>query len=724
LEFAVMWRGSASAFEDDARGLANTLMAMRFLWVGAGVCVLGGVASWWQAFPISPWQRALLIGAQAVLGLLCLVGTRLVHRLPARRLVLGAGWASVAAASMAALSLGHGAFSLDLAFFPLVVCIVAVLAGTGQAFVLMLGCAVIVMAMAWAKARGWLAGSSALAAAPLSHPLVTHGLLLLAGFTVGAIMLRLSNTSFTKAREREAALRRSESMLSTVFATSPDCLSLSEFASGRNLMVNQAFVDLFGYARDELIGRTVNQVSVWDSLEDRARMLAALREHGQVAGLRVRMRKRSGEPVNMLLSAALCRLDGVEHLVINSRDVTADDRLREEQAAVLERARDAAEAASRAKGAFLANTSHEIRTPLNGLLGLARLALRDELPEAQRKAYVSHILDTAQGLSDTLSDVLDLSKIEAGKLDLEAAPFRLRAALDALCHVHMPLAQAKGLSLSLQVDPALPAVVRGDASRVRQVVGNFISNAIKFTERGGVRIHAAVHGRDGVRFAVIDTGIGIDAAAQGRLFQPFSQADESTTRLYGGTGLGLSICRQLARLMGGSVGVRSVAGEGSEFWAELPLPGVDASALAPAHDAEADELRALRGARVLVAEDNPVNMLITHALLEQWGVHVVQATDGHAVIDAVAQAERDGLTFDAVLMDVQMPRLSGHAAARALRERFGERAPPIIALTAAALVSERDEALNAGMLDFLTKPIQPERLRSVLARWVQRTHGY
>ena len=719
-----MWRGSASTFEDDARGLANTLMALRFLWVCAGVCVLGSVASWWQAFPISPSQRAVLIGAQAALCLLCVIGTRLVHRVPARWLVLGAGWASVAAASLAALSLGHGAFSLDLAFFPLVVCIVAVLTGTGQAFVMVLGCAGIVAAMAWAEVQGGLAGSSALAAAPLSHPLVTHGLLLLAGFTVGAIMLRLSNSSYIEAREREGALRRSESMLSTVFATSPDCLSLSEFASGRNLMVNQAFVDLFGYSRQQLIGRTVDQVRVWDSLDDRARMLAALREHGQVAGLRVMMRKRSGERVHMLLSAALCRLDGVEHLVINSRDVTADDRLREEQAAVLERARDTAEAASRAKSAFLANTSHEIRTPLNGLLGLARLALRDDLPEAQRKAYVTHILDTAQGLSDTMSDVLDLSKIEAGRLDLEATPFRLRAALDALRHVHLPLAQAKGLSLELQVDPALPAVVRGDAARVRQVVGNFISNAIKFTERGSVRIHATAQGPDGVRFAVIDTGIGIDAAAQGRLFQPFTQADESTTRRYGGTGLGLSICRQLARLMGGSVGVRSVAGEGSEFWVELPLPGVDEAALAPSRDTEADDLHALRGARVLVAEDNPVNMMITHALLEQWGVQVVQATDGHAVIDAVAQAERDGRAFDAVLMDVQMPRLSGHAAARVLRERFGERAPPIIALTAAALVSERDEALNAGMLDFLTKPIQPERLRSVLARWVKRQHGY
>ena len=164
---------------------------------------------------------------------------------------------------------------------------------------------------------------------------------------------------------------------------------------------------------------------------------------------------------------------------------------------MLERARDAAEAASRAKSAFLANTSHEIRTPLNGLLGLARLALRDDLPEAQRKTYVAHILDSAQGLSATLSDMLDLSKIEAGKLDLEATPFRLHAALDAVRHAICRVAQAKGLSLELQVDPALPAVVRGDAARVRQIVGNFVSNAIKFTERGSVRIDATAQGHDG-----------------------------------------------------------------------------------------------------------------------------------------------------------------------------------------------------------------------------------
>ena len=445
-------------------------------------------------------------------------------------------------------------------------------------------------------------------------------------------------------------------------------------------------------------------------------MLAALREHGKVTGLRVRFRRRNGETVPMLISAALCRVAGTDTIVISARDLSDDDRTRQQLAA----ARDAAEAASRAKSAFLANTSHEIRTPLNGLLGLARLAMRDDLSEAQRKTYVAHLFDSAQGLTATLSDILDLSKIEAGKLDIQSAPFGLADALHAVCRAERNVAQAKGLALELQVSAALPALVCGDATRVRQIVGNFVSNAIKFTDCGHVRIEAMPL-RDGiVRVAVADSGIGVDTAARQRLFEPFSQGDESTTRRYGGTGLGLSICRELARLMGGRVGVDSTAGEGSQFWVELPLPAVDEAQALAAAGVHADAQAALTGARVLVAEDNAVNMMVTVAMLEQWGVQVAQASDGLAVIDAVRSAEDEGRPFDAVLMDVQMPRLSGHQAARALHQQHGERTPPIIALTAAALVSEREEALGAGMCGFLTKPIDAERMRRVLAAHIGR----
>ena len=953
-----MLRMPASAFENDARGLINTRMALRFLWVGVAVCSIGSIASWLQPFQITTAARAVLVGAQVLLAMLCVAGTQLVHAVPSRVLVLAAAWASVVAATLAALSIGHGAHSLDLSFFPLIVCTVAVLAGTRQALAMAMVCAAIVAGLAWAEAAGWLLAADALARSPVSHPLITHGLLLLAGFTIGAIMLRLSNASYGSALEREARfrgllataadhyweldeslrlhraddaatlsasalfeqqmmrplldaididghdgaaqmrclddlrshrafsglrgslrapggqtvhlefsghprttgdaqfagywgvarditeqvraegqLRRSESMLSTLFAATPECVALSELASGRFLMVNQAFLDVLGYARDEVIGRTSLELGIWYSPNDRTRVLQMLREQGTLISLRMAFRTRSGARVSMLVSGAMCRIDGADTLIINARDVTADDRTRQEHAAMLQRAsigiaftrahhiasanpcfermfgwdtgelagqpmaviwpdldtpaatpplqvaarpnepvvlerqmtrrdgsrfwchlradalegddprsggtiwfaedvsdrhsaeldiaaaRDTAEAASRAKSAFLANTSHEIRTPLNGLLGLARLAMRDGISEPQRQTYMAHILESAEGLSATLSGILDLSKIEAGKLSIDRAAFRLRDALESVCCANSPIAQAKGLTLELDVDAALPLAVIGDAHRMRQIVGNFVSNAIKFTERGGVRVEATLQTGLLVRLVVSDTGIGIDAQAQGRLFQPFSQADQSTTRRYGGTGLGLSICRELARLMGGQVGVISTPGVGSEFWVELPLPAVHESDIQPALAAEADDVRVLRGARVLIGEDNAVNMMITSGLLEQWGVQVGQAADGMAVVEAAEQADRDGVPFDAVLMDLQMPRLSGHAAARLLCEHLGERAPPIIALTAAALVSERDEALRAGMREFLTKPVNSERLRGVLAFWIGRSRA-
>jgi PAS domain S-box-containing protein len=390
-------------------------------------------------------------------------------------------------------------------------------------------------------------------------------------------------------------------------------------------------------------------------------------------------------------------------------DIT--ERRRTEQA--LAKARDDAEAANRAKSAFLANTSHEIRTPLNGLVGLARLARRPEVDEARRRQYLDQIGDSAETLTAVISDVLDLSKIEAGRLLIEQVSFDLSSLLEALGRVYGTLADARGLAYAQTIGRTLPRRVVGDPVRLRQVLTNYLNNALKFTRDGRITL-AADAPRDGwLRVEVTDTGPGIEADVQPRLFTPFTQADQSTTRRFGGTGLGLSICRELAHLMHGEVGLRSRVGEGSTFWVELPLPAAASQDPDTGFDVEGDA-SPLEGARVLMAEDNAVNMTIAVAMLEQWGVVVSQASDGAQALEAVAQAERAGRPFDAVLMDVHMPVMSGYEATRLLRQRHDPDALPIIALTAAALTSERELALDAGMNDFLTKPIDAQRLRDTL----------
>ena len=375
-------------------------------------------------------------------------------------------------------------------------------------------------------------------------------------------------------------------------------------------------------------------------------------------------------------------------------------------------ARDAAEAANRAKSAFLANTSHELRTPLNGLLGMAQLARQPDLDPARRQQYLDLVADSAQSLASILSDTLDLARIEAGKLVLEREPFDPRALLQGVLAAHRLLADRAGLGLQLQVDDDVPAAVRGDALRVRQILNNYLGNALKFTPDGQIRVHLQVVGPDRLRLGVQDSGPGIAPTLAARLFSPFTQADPSTTRRHGGTGLGLAICRQLAQRMGGEVGVDSHPGTGSTFWAVLQLPGAELpSALAapPAIDPQR-----LHGARVLMVDDNHVNRVLAEALLLRWGMRVTQAHDGAQAVAAVRAADAAGQPFAIVLMDVQMPVMDGHAATRLLRLTHPARQLPIIALTAAALVTEREAALAAGMNDFLTKPLDSAQLQRLL----------
>ncbi|RTL36407.1 MAG: PAS domain S-box protein [Burkholderiales bacterium] len=490
------------------------------------------------------------------------------------------------------------------------------------------------------------------------------------------------------------------------------------------VLANPRVEKMFGWERGALIGQ--HGSVVWPSVEDWqsvGRELGPQLAAGQQVESERIMRRRDG---STFLARLLAQAVDPAHpsrggTIWIIEDVTERRRVEDQ----LAQAKDEAQAASRAKSAFLANTSHEIRTPLNGLLGLGRLAQQPDITDAQRRDYLNQMMDSAESLSGLISDILDLSKIEAGRLTLETQPFSLRELLASIRLAYLTLAQARGLTFAVEIDPALPHWVFGDPLRTRQILSNYLTNALKFTEQGGVTVSvrlltANARGSAGewVRIEVRDTGPGIAAEQQARLFQPFTQADESTTRRFGGTGLGLSICRELASLMGGEVGLISAPGQGSTFWAELPLPAAPAPLAHQPREARASPAvdEALHGRRVLIAEDHPVNMLIAVAQLEQWGMEVAQASDGRQAIEAVLAAASVGKPFDIVLMDVQMPVMGGHDATRELRRHFSAEQLPIVALTAAALVSERDDAFAAGMNDFLTKPIDTPKLHQTLLR--------
>jgi signal transduction histidine kinase len=370
---------------------------------------------------------------------------------------------------------------------------------------------------------------------------------------------------------------------------------------------------------------------------------------------------------------------------------------------------EAAEAANRAKSQFLATMSHEIRTPLNGVLGMAQAMEADELTDAQR-GRLTVIRDSGRSLLAILDDVLDISKIEAGKLQLDEAEFDIEAIAESACQAFAALAETKDLTLDLKVAARARGRYLGDAVRVRQVLYNLISNAVKFTGQGGVTVR--VSRLDGwLRLAVRDTGVGIDPQDMQRLFEKFEQADATTTRRYGGSGLGLSICRELAEMMGGWIEAQSDVGEGATFTVRLRLPRVGPARRSkpPAADATPETTPTLR---ILAAEDNLVNQLVLKTLLGQVGLAPTIVGDGEA---ALAAWERE--PWDLVLMDVQMPRMDGPAAARAIRRReaeLGRPRTPILALTANAMAHQLAEYRAAGMDGLIAKPIEVVQLFAAL----------
>ncbi|MDD2729993.1 ATP-binding protein [Malikia sp.] len=390
----------------------------------------------------------------------------------------------------------------------------------------------------------------------------------------------------------------------------------------------------------------------------------------------------------------------------------------------LERACAAAEAANRRKSEFLANMSHEIRTPMNGILGMTALALETGL-DARQREYLSIVKSSADALLTIINDILDLSKIEAGKFTVERVPFALKPLIDDAVRLVATPARDKGLALVCELAPEVPEVVLGDPTRLRQVLLNLLSNAIKFTAQGSVDLDVSVtrqaDGSERLRFTVTDTGAGIAHEQQALLFQPYAQENDSTARHFGGTGLGLSICRHLVELMGGSIGFTSEPGLGSRFCFLLPcrretLP--EAGSLPTSGPPPNQPERRTRASRVLLVEDHPANQKLAIWLLQRQGHQVTLAENGAEAVRLMT-----ALAFDVVLMDVQMPVMDGFEATRRIREQErqrGDKHHPIIAMTAGAIVGDREKCLAAGMDDYISKPITAQVLLAKLGYWLGR----
>ena len=523
----------------------------------------------------------------------------------------------------------------------------------------------------------------------------------------------------------EELVRRGSAEIDMLYNQAP-CGYHSVDTRGQFVAINDTELRMLGYSRDEVVGKlNIRDVLAPYEIARFERQFVEFLQTGRITDVEFDVLRKDRSVLPVRVSAELIRAPG-SGLAFSSTTMT-DNRERKAMDAriaalhtELERRAIDAEAASRAKSAFLANMSHEIRTPLNAIIGITHLLHRTPL-DARQAAQLDKIDAAGHHLLQVINDILDISKIEADRLQLEQIPLNPTALLNEAAALVGNRAAEKALHLVVESPPAPPCLV-GDPTRLRQALLNYASNAIKFTERGTVtlRLSIADESTDDalLRFEVEDTGPGITPAVLASLFSTFAQGDNSTTRKHGGTGLGLVIARRLAQLMGGDAGATSTPGVGSVFWFTARLDKASGPMAAP--DPEADNLEALlvgalHGARVLLAEDEPVNQEIARELLGELGLSVDVANNG---AEAVAMASQGGYAL--ILMDIQMPHTDGLAATREIRAATWGRDVPIIAMTANAFSEDRQRCTTAGMNDFLSKPVEPALFYATVIRWLRQ----